>query len=446
VTDEPPPGDAFGLPDPDPNDRFDLSKLFANLDMAQVMHVLSTPGPLNWQIASQFATLSATGGEDEPSIGEADRAQLEELAHAAQTHVVGETGLALTSAGPVRALRRQEWAALHTEALRPVLETFATNLGQVFSPEVMRGLFEQVDLSQAGLEQLGIDPSTTEVPDPEQLAGLAPMLAPLLLGVQAGSMIGYLARHALGRYDLPLPASDAPSLCFVVPNLDAFESAWSLDRADLRFYVAIHEVVHAAMRSVPWARERLVALATEYVSAYELDPTVLDARLGDSRFADLDPDDPASLQAIAEHPEELLGALRTDRQRALLERARVFHAVLDGYADVVLERIGRRLIGQFDRIHEAMARHRIERGEAERFIEGLLGLAVDRDDYERGGAFTRGVVERAGLEGLNRLWDAPEMEPTPNELVAPGLWLARIGVDVPDVDLPDVDIPDSPDG
>jgi putative hydrolase len=391
-----------------------------------VFHVLSTPGPLNWQIATQFATLSATGGEDEPSVGEDDRIQLEELAHAAQTHVVGETGLALTSMAPVRAMGRQEWAALHIDALRPVLETFAENLGQVFSPEVMRGLFEQVDLSAANLDELGIDASTAGVPDPEQLAGLAPMLAPLLLGVQAGSMIGYLARHALGRYDLPLPASDEPSLCFVVPNLDAFESDWSLDRADLRFYVAIHEVVHAAMRSVPWVRERLVELATEYVSAYELDPTVLDARLGDSQFADLDPDDPASLQAIAEHPEELLGTLRTDRQRALLERARVFHAVLEGYADVVLERVGRKLIGQFDRIHEAMARHRSERGEAERFVEGLLGLAVDRDDYDRGGTFARGVVERAGLDGLNRLWDDPTMEPTPNELVAPGLWLARI--------------------
>ena len=52
------------------------------------------------------------------------------------------------------------------------------------------------------------------------------LLAPALLGVQAGSMIGYLAQHALGRYDLPLPTGpppvgdspggDAPTLCFVV--------------------------------------------------------------------------------------------------------------------------------------------------------------------------------------------------------------------------------------
>jgi uncharacterized protein (DUF2342 family) len=89
---------------------------------------------------------------------------------------------------------------------------------------------------------------------PEMLGNIMQMLAPALLGMQAGSMIGYLAQHALGRYDLPLPTSDEPSLCFVVQNIDAFEESWSLERADLRFYLALHEVVHAAGRSVPWVR------------------------------------------------------------------------------------------------------------------------------------------------------------------------------------------------
>ena len=89
-------------------------------------------------------------------------------------------------------------------------------------------------------------------------------------------------------------------------------------------------------------------------------------------------------------------------------------------------RIGTRLIPSFDRIHEAMQRHRLERGEAERFIEGLLGLKLDRDTYERGDAFCAGVIERAGVDGLNRLWETERMLPTPAEIDAPGLWLARI--------------------
>ncbi len=179
--------------------------------------------------------------------------------------------------------------------------------------------------------------------------------------------------------------------------------------------------MHAAQRSIPWVREHLVGLATEYVSAYELDASAIEAR-----FGDIDPMNPESLQALTERPEELLGAMQSPRQLEVLGRLRVFTSVLEGYADDVLGRIGRRLIPSYDRIHEAKQRHRIERGEAERFIEGLIGLKLDRDDYERGAAFCRGVVERAGAAGLERLWTGVEMVPTPSELEAPGLWLARI--------------------
>ena len=45
-----------------------------------------------------------------------------------------------------------------------------------------------------------------------------------------------------------------------------------------------------------------------------------------------------------------------------------------------------------------------------------------------------GVIERAGEEGLARLWESEKMLPSPPEIEAPGLWLARI------------DLPDLPDG
>ena len=36
------------------------------------------------------------------------------------------------------------------------------------------------------------------------------------------------------------------------------------------------------------------------------------------------------------------------------------------------------------------------------------------------------MVERAGPEGLERLWKSERNLPTPAEVDAPGLWLARI--------------------
>ncbi|MFT5203212.1 MAG: hypothetical protein ACI9C1_002609, partial [Candidatus Aldehydirespiratoraceae bacterium] len=61
-----------------------------------------------------------------------------------------------------------------------------------------------------------------------------------------------------------------------------------------------------------------------------------------------------------------------------------------------------------------------------RFVERILGLELDRRQYDRGTAFVGGIVERAGNDGLNRLFAEPGNLPTPNEIDAPGLWLARI--------------------
>ncbi len=393
---------------PQPGGEPSLPFGFGELDLNRLLRMLQSGGPVNWEIAAQVAHHVATDGAPEVAVDPAATTELEELARAAQTHVGAETGLSGMFATNVLVTGRDGWAELHLQALKPVLEALAVTLGQAF-----RG---------PGGEDAGLGPSGVPA-DP--MAGLLPMLAPLLLGVQAGSMIGYLAQHALGRYDLPLPAADEPSLCFVVPNIDQFEEAWSLERSDLRFTVALHEVVHAATRSVPWVRERMVDLATAYVSAYEVDPAVLS-----ERFGDIDPSNPESLQGLAERPEELLGAMTSARQGALLEQLRVFHAVLEGYADHVLGQVGGRLVGSYGQVHEALARHRLERGEATRFVEQLLGLTLERDDYDLGAAFCAGVVERAGGDGLNRLWESPRMVPTGPELEAPGLWLARIDLDL----------------
>ena len=383
------------------------------------MRMLQSQGPVNWEVARQIAAWVAVDGGSERPVDPAAHEQFDELARAAQTHVVAESGLTATFAAPLRTVGPQGWAELHLEALRPVLEALATTLGQAMREAGAGGELGEIESGEPGAAPGG--PPGASPFGPEMLGSIMQMLAPALLGMQAGSMIGYLAQHALGRYDLPLPTSDAPSLCFVVENIDGFEEEWSLERADLRFYLALHEVVHAAERSTPWVRERLLRLSTEYVSAYEVDPGALE-----SRFGEVDPNDPSSFGKIADEPDALLGAMRSPRQDAPRRQLQLLTSVLEGYADSVLERVGVRLIPSFAQIHEAMKRHRVERGEAERFIEDLLGLKLERHHYEQGEAFCRGVIERAGPEGLNRLWEAERMLPTPAELEAPGLWLARI--------------------
>lgn len=403
-----------------------------DFDFNALMRMLSSTGPVNWEVAGQVAAAVALGqAEDEigalfgasvpddPPIATDTIGALTDLADIARTHVAGATGIAEVLQAPVRVVGRRTWADLHLEALKPVLEAFGSQLGQAM--QVPPGALGDVGSGFGAF------------------AGMLPMIGPLLLGMQAGSMVGELAKHALGRYDLPLPTSDAPTIVFCAPNLDAFISDWSLDARDTRFHVALFETVRVAIRQVPWIQARLVRLATAYVSAYELDPNRMHDAFGDIDESALaaglfDPTamDESAFAGFAADPQALLGAMRSDRQSGILAELQTFCAVLEGYADIVCEHVGRKLIAEFDRIEEARRRHRLERGEADRFIEGLLGLDLTRESYERGEAFCAGVVERAGIEGLNRLWASEAMVPTPSELEAPGLWLARI--DLPETD------------
>jgi uncharacterized protein (DUF2342 family) len=75
---------------------------------------------------------------------------------------------------------------------------------------------------------------------------------------------------------------------------------------------------------------------------------------------------------------------------------------------------------------EALRRRRVEADPSDRFVHRLLGLSLDQPQYDRGERFIGGVVERAGPGGLERLWKSDRELPTPAEVDAPGLWLARI--------------------
>jgi putative hydrolase len=377
---------------------------FEGLPMfGDLARLFSRQGPVNWDVARQTASWLATDGQAEPNVDPLERIRLEELVRVADLQVSSVTGLNTSIAGGVLSIlpvSRGDWALHSLEAYRPFLERLATSL------------------STAGDD----DPAdaTTQL-----LGDLGKMLGPVLLGMQSGFMLGHLSRRALGQYDLPLPRLPADQLLVVPANLDAFAEQWSLVPDDLRMWVCLQEVTHHAVLGRPHVRARLEALINEYVSRFEVDPEALEASLGN-----LDPTDASGLQEVLGNPETLLGAMRSPGQQETLSRIETLTAVIEGFVDHLMDTTGRGLIGSYGQLTEALRRRRVEATDGERFAARLLGLELGRGQYERGATFIRGVVERAGDEGLSRLWATERELPTPAELDAPGLWLARI--DLPD--------------
>jgi putative hydrolase len=295
---------------------------------------------------------------------------------------------------------RAEWAAAALESYRPLIERLATAL-------------QAADAD--GDDDLPPDPAS------QFLGNITQVMNPVLVGMQSGFMAGHLARRALGQYDLPIPRPPSDELLVVADTIDRFAQDWSLPGDDVRLWVCLAELTHHAVLGRPHVRERLTELLHEYAGGFKPDPTALE-----SRFGELDPTDAESLQSVLGDPDAVLGAMQTEAQREVLVRLSALVAIVEGYVDHVMDIIGRRLISSYPALTEALRRRRVQRGDGDKFVERLFGLELGQAQYDRGQAFIRGVLERAGDDGLNRLWRSAEELPTPAEVDAPGLWLARI--------------------
>jgi len=382
-----------------------FDKLFADLG-----RMFAQQGPVNWDVARQIALFLATEGEAQPNVDPLERMRLEELVRVADLHVAERTGLATAITGgvlTVAPVTRGDWAMRSLDAYKPLFERLAVSLNRTDDDA-------GADLD-GGVDELGDDAT-------EKLLGdLGRMVAPVLLGLQAGSMLGHLSRRSLGQYDLPIPRPLSDELLVVPANLDAFAEEWSLAPDDLRLWVCLHEVTHHAVLGRPHVRGRLESLMGEYVSSFEVDPSVLEGMMGN-----FDPTNPEGMQEAFADTDMLLGALQTPAQHELLASIETVTVVLEGFVDHVMDSVGGALIGSYGMLSEAVRRRRVEASDGDRFVERLLGLQLGQAQYDRGTGFVRGVIERAGDEGLARLWRSARELPTPAELDAPGLWLARI--------------------
>ena len=371
--------------------------------LGDLAKMLQSSGPVSWDAARQFALQVATEGVAESNPDPVERIRFEELSRVADLRVADLTGLPISTTGRVVSIlpvTRGEWARRTLDGWRPLLERLSTSLSAA---------------GTAGQGEPGDDPLVS------LLQGFSAAFGPLLFGMQAGAMVGHLATRALGQYDLPIPRPPSDELLVVSANIEAFGEEWSLPADDLRLWICLSELTTHAVLGVPHVRSHLNELLLDYVGAFSIDPGALESRLGD-----VDPTDPQALQQALGDPAALLGAIQSPAQQAQLPRIEALVAAVVGYVDWVMDTIGASLIGSYGQITEALRRRRVEAGEGDRFVEHLLGLEVGQAQYSRGEAFVAGVVERAGPDALGRLWGDIRDLPTPNDIDAPGLWLARI--------------------
>lgn len=376
---------------------------FAGLPMfGDLAKALSGQGPLNWEAARQFAAMAATGGASEANVDPAVRVAYEHLLPIAEMHVRDATGLD-TPPARVELTTPGAWAQRTLEAYRPLFTELAQSLGAT-PPTPSAGA--------------GADPLMS------MFAGISQMMAPAMLGMSLGSMVGRLATRAFGQYDLPIPRS-SPTLLVVARTVDTFAADWSLPLDSMRLWVLAQELAGHAVYSQAPARDAITSLVQRHVGAFRPDPEGVMEKLSS---LDVGGDDPMqAMQQAFSDPEVLLGAVRSPEQIELAPVLDAATCAVVGFVDYTVDAVAVRLIGgDALRISEAVRRRRVEASAEDVFVERLLGLQVTAATVQRGKGFVQGIVDRAGEAALAPLFTRPGGLPTPAEVDAPGLWLARI--------------------
>jgi coenzyme F420 biosynthesis associated uncharacterized protein len=340
---------------------------------------------VDWQLAGKVAEGVAAlqpSGDPEPYQS------LVRPADEAEALVSAYTGLApLAGVLPVaEAIDRPAWIEANLRSIRGVLDPAAERAAQGAGP----------------------------------LGGIVGGAAGALLAVEAGAISGFLAGRVLGQYEFPVLDPDAPArLLFVAPNLGHAATALDAESDALLRWVALHEITHALQfGGVPWLRPHLAGIVRELTASLDLDPTRL---LGSLPGLD-------DLRGLVDKVREggIAAVVLGPERQAQMNGVQAFMAVLEGYAEHVMDAVGEDVIDDLPELRAALERRRADRTGLLRLLEKLIGMDMKLRQYEQGKAFCDGVVELAGIDGLNRVWEGPDRMPSLAELDDPAGWLARV--------------------
>ena len=337
---------------------------------------------IDWSLASQVARgvarLSPSGDPAPFQALEGPNEQIERL-------VSAYTGLEPSTPLPApEAVDRDEWADANLGSMRGVLEPVAGKLG----------------------EGLGA------------FSGIVGTAAGTLLAVEAGAISGFLAGRVLGQYEFPVLDPSAPArLLFVAPNLGHVARQLEADDDQLLRWVSLHETTHALQfGGVPWLREHLAASVNELLGSLSVDTKGL-----------LKIPDASDLRALVDGVREggVAALVLGPERRAQFDALQALMAVLEGYAEHVMDAVGVQVLDDLPSLRSSLDRRRRERSGFLRLLERLIGMDLKLRQYELGKQFCDGVTARGGIETLNRVWASPEALPTLDELADPAAWIAR---------------------
>jgi putative hydrolase len=346
---------------------------------SKLFELFDQPGPINWKLAAEVARhLSGEAQPIDPWAAE----EFRELARLVDYRIEQVAPFRVIPASDVLPVDGRDWIERNLETYGSLVEPFASSM-------------------------------VAEGPT----AALMSQLAPAMIGLQVGSLVGSLSGWVLASFDAGLPQDHPGPISLIVPNVDRLVAAADVDARQVQLWVIANEVSFRAVSQLPWIHDHLHHLATQHADAVKIDPTMLTGLMGGAT-------DPASIEAAIEDAggiEKVFGGGEAEGPRREME---AFLGTITGCARLLARRAVTDLSPEFDRISETR--------DGERAEEPVVGLGVGpvpAPITQLGDEFNQEVERRYGDDALETLWVDPSRMPSAAELRDPTAWAARVLLD-----------------
>jgi putative hydrolase len=345
---------------------------------SKLFELFNQPGPVNWKLAAEVARhLSGDRQPVEPWASE----EFRELARLAEYRLEEVAPFPVRPAVDVLPLDPRSWAEKNLELYGSLVEPFASSMAK------------------------------------GEAAPMMAQLAPAMIGLQVGSLVGSLSAWVVAGFDAGLPPDQIGPLSLIVQNIEALEVE-GVDRREVHLWVVANEVAFRAVCDVPWIADHLAQLVGDYAAAASIDPTKLSGLM-------MGGTDPAAIEKAIEEAggiEGLIGGEEAEAPRAELE---AFLGAITGCSRLLARRAVGEMAPNFDKISVVRDLERTEVTETP-----PIGIGpVPPEATQLGDEFNQEVERRYGDDALATLWADPTRMPTASELRDPTSWAARVLLD-----------------
>lgn len=358
----------------------------------RLFELFQSQGPVNWKLGAEVR--KSLSGEPEP-IDPTLAEEYQSLEIAASLRLNDVPGLTMPSADPLHPVDRVTWSTENEQSYRYLIEPLAGKMD---------------GLGGGDVSALG------------PMGAFIGQMGPAMLGMQAGSLVGFLSQNAMGQFDVGMPALDHDRRYLIVPNVEAFAGAHRFDHQQVRMWAVANEIAHHAILEVPGLRAHILSIVGTFYDSLSYDTSGLQEMMSDLQ-------DPTQLQKLLGEGDSVPALFGTIVDPAALDEVRALFAFIEGYGQHLANKAVADLLPEAPRITAAAADRRSETAEASQALQQLTGLALDRSDATAAADLCAQIEERYGPETVGEMLHDHSKLPTVPELRDVVGWIARTQLD-----------------